>query len=295
MDAYKNKIFISYKRVDKEPVFKLIERIESELGPDLCWVDLDDIEFGGPFGSDIADAICDAEVFLFMYSKAHSNILDFKKDWTIRELTLADEENKRVVFVNLDGTPFTRFFKFNYGALQYVDANSEDAVARLIAALRKWLDIKLNVDELIDLFDKKVGRLTLVKGPNDKYGFLNSAKQVVIPFQWDEAWPFQAGLARVRNEDKKIGYIDKKGVLRIKCRWNEAKRFSEGLAAVKNDKGDWGYINRLDEIVIPCQWRKAKDFKDGIATVQAYSGINWSIDKSGHNLGHAKDNNLYRS
>lgn len=38
-----SRIFISYKRVDKEKVFKIKEQIESALG-EKCWIDVDGIE-----------------------------------------------------------------------------------------------------------------------------------------------------------------------------------------------------------------------------------------------------------
>jgi hypothetical protein len=37
------KIFISYKRTNKNQVFQLVKRIENQLGI-KCWVDLDGIE-----------------------------------------------------------------------------------------------------------------------------------------------------------------------------------------------------------------------------------------------------------
>ena len=37
------RIFISYKRVDKDKIFKIKEQIESALG-EKCWTDIDGIE-----------------------------------------------------------------------------------------------------------------------------------------------------------------------------------------------------------------------------------------------------------
>ena len=285
----KNRIFISYKRVDKEKVFKLKDRIEDAIRPGLCWVDLDGIESDAQFADVIVNAINRAEVFLFMYSSAHSKIKDYSNDWTVREILYAHKKKKRIVFINLDGSPLTDWFELIFGTQQHVDSFSVHAVAKLIDDLRNWLSIKLTVEQIaeeIAQIDKEVGDLTLLMSTDGKYGYKNRADNVVIPAQWEEAWPFHAGLARVRNADKKIGYIDKKGNLRIDYQWADAKRFFECLAAVKNDKDDWGYINLLGEVVIPCQWRKANDFKDGIAIVQTYSGKSWNIDKSGHNIGY---------
>ena len=132
------RIFISYKRVDKDKVFKLKNQIESQTG-EKCWIDLDGIESDAQFKNVIINAIKQCEVVLFMYSKAHATITDFEKDWTVRELNFAAAKNKRIVFINLDGTPLTDEFSFDYGLKQQVDGQSSEAVARLIADLTKWL------------------------------------------------------------------------------------------------------------------------------------------------------------
>lgn len=132
------RIFISYKRVDKERVFTLKNQIESQTG-EKCWIDLDGIESDAQFKNVIINAIKQCEVVLFMYSKAHSAIVDFEKDWTVRELNFAAAKNKRIVFINLDGTPLTDEFSFDYGLKQQVDGLSSESVARLISDLKKWL------------------------------------------------------------------------------------------------------------------------------------------------------------
>lgn len=140
----KPRIFISYKRVDKKLVFRLKEEIEHHTG-EKCWIDLDGIESDAQFKNVIINAIRDCDVVLFMYSKTHSQIVDFEKDWTVRELNFAASKNKRIVFINLDGTPLTDEFMFEYGTKQQVDGQSSDAVERLISDLREWLNH--NTDE----------------------------------------------------------------------------------------------------------------------------------------------------
>lgn len=60
------KIFISYKRTNKNQVFQLVKRIENQLGI-KCWVDLDGIESSTQFASKICSAIDNAEVVIFMH------------------------------------------------------------------------------------------------------------------------------------------------------------------------------------------------------------------------------------
>ena len=135
------RIFISYKRVDKEKVFKIKKRLESALGIE-CWIDLSGIESDAQFTNVIIKAIRECEIVLFMYSKAHGNIENVEKDWTTRELNFAEAKGKRVVFINIDGAPLTDLFLFNYGTKQQVDAKSETAMAKLEEDLSQWLGLK---------------------------------------------------------------------------------------------------------------------------------------------------------
>ena len=96
-----SRIFISYKRVDKDRVFEIRDLIESRIG-EKCWIDLDGIESDAQFKHVIITAISSCEVVLFMYSKAHTEIRDFERDWTVRELNFASAKKKRIVFVNID-------------------------------------------------------------------------------------------------------------------------------------------------------------------------------------------------
>ena len=140
------KIFISYKRVDKNKVFKIKDQIESALG-EKCWIDLDGIESDAQFKNVIIKAINECEIVLFMYSKAHSKIVDFEKDWTVRELNFAQRRGKRIVFVNLDRSVLSDIFEFDYGTKQQVDGLSKESLNRLCEDLIKWLGIKCQNSE----------------------------------------------------------------------------------------------------------------------------------------------------
>ena len=134
------RIFISYKRADKTAVLALKERIEAATG-ESCWIDLDGIESDAQFISVIIQAINEADIFLFMYSQRHAQITDFEKDWTIREINLAEKKGKRIVFVNIDKTPLTDYFELLFGFKQQIDATDKDSFNRLITDIRKWLNI----------------------------------------------------------------------------------------------------------------------------------------------------------
>ena len=72
-----DRIFISYKRDDKDVVFKIKNDIEKHVG-EKCWIDLDGIESDAQFVNVIINAIDEAEIFLFMYSKNMRRLLILK-------------------------------------------------------------------------------------------------------------------------------------------------------------------------------------------------------------------------
>ena len=136
----KERIFISYKRVDKERVFAIKDGIEQATG-EKCWIDLDGIESNAQFVAKIVRAIDECEIFLFMRSKEHNNITNLETDWTIREVNYALEEHKNIVIVNLDNTPMPKWFKFMFPNKQEIDATDPDKLARLNKDLCEWLGI----------------------------------------------------------------------------------------------------------------------------------------------------------
>ena len=136
----KERIFISYKRVDKERVFAIKDGIEQATG-EKCWIDLDGIECNAQFVAKIVGAIDECEIFLFMRSKEHNNITNLETDWTIREVNYALEEHKNIVIVNLDNTPMPKWFKFMFPNKQEIDATDPEKLARLNKDLCEWLCI----------------------------------------------------------------------------------------------------------------------------------------------------------
>ena len=140
------RVFISYKRVDKDRVFAIKDFIERGLGGDVdgknyCWIDLEGIESDAQFANVIIRAINRADIFLFMYSATHSEIVDFENDWTVKEINFAHRKKKRIVFVNIDGSALSDWFELLFGTKQQVDGTDEEALQRLCNDMRKWLGI----------------------------------------------------------------------------------------------------------------------------------------------------------
>lgn len=293
------RIFISYKRVNKEPVFALIDRIERELGV-KCWVDLDGIETSAQFASKICTAIDRAEVVLFMHSSAHLGI-DYDNDWTVRELDYAHSENKHVVLVKLDDAPLKNIFKLIYGTRNNIDSRNPDQWNILMRDLRRWLNLEAPKTQPTP--PKPQPTPTTPKPPlqeleedlalaisNGKFGFKNKTGKVVIPCTWNGAWGFQEGLARVKDSNGKWGFIDKTGKVIIPCTWFLAGNFSEGLAWVRDSNLDYGYIDKTGKVIIPCKWQNAYSFVNGKAKVTSKVGLfkkaaEYTIDKTGKVIG----------
>ncbi len=139
----KHDIFISYKRLDKDKVFEIKNFIENKTGY-KCWIDLDGIESDAQFANVIIRAINDCELFLFMYSHNHTEIDD--NDWTVREINFAEDKKKRIVFVNIDNTPLTDWFKLVFGTKQQVDASSDFAMNKLCVDITRWLKSGMKTD-----------------------------------------------------------------------------------------------------------------------------------------------------
>ena len=134
------KIFISYKRVDQSKVIKIKETIEDRLNIS-CWFDANGIESDAQFANVIINAINECEIFLFMYSHAHTIIDDMDNDWTIREINFAQKKKKRIVFVNIDNTELTDWFEMMFGTKQQVDATNKDSINKLLLDISNWLDL----------------------------------------------------------------------------------------------------------------------------------------------------------
>ena len=284
------KIFISYKRVDKQRVFELKRQIEENTGH-KCWIDIDGIESDAQFVSVIMRAIKECELFLFMYSKEHSKITDYEQDWTVREIMFARKKKKRIVFVNLDGTELADWFEFMFVDKQQVDSIDSEAVVRLCADIMRWFaihpeghgtvvdknqfrtEISFNVSEesSLDTSDKKVvGQRRGLKTIIDKY--LTRFKPLAYSVAGGDIFPYL-------NKGK-FGYKDEVGNVVVECKYDAAYKFSEGPACVRLN-GKWGFIDKLGREVIKCKYDTANDFSGGLARV-VFNGKHGVVDKFGN-------------
>lgn len=132
----KHEIFISYSRNDKDVVLPYVKQINEAVGRD-CWIDLKGIESGVEFEEIIIKAIDDCQVVLFMLS---DNSLRSK--WTKREVIYAEDEDKRIVPVLVDGDGLRGWFKFHFGNVDFIDIRSDEQKEKLVENLKTWLGIE---------------------------------------------------------------------------------------------------------------------------------------------------------
>ena len=117
-----------------------------------------------------------------------------------------------------------------------------------------------------------------VNTPHGVGYFADSEGNKLFNKQFEEVCEFSEGLARVKQNEK-WGFINTQGEVVIPCIYDNAWRFFEGLAAVEqNDK--WGFINTKGEVVIPCIYDFAWAFSEGLAEVKQ-NGKGSIINKEG--------------
>lgn len=122
-----------------------------------------------------------------------------------------------------------------------------------------------------------------------KYGFVDRDGKFLIQPQYDSAFDFSEGLARVCL-DSRWGFIDYTGAFVIPPQYASAGDFYEGratatptkdlaqAAAIRSDRV--GYIDRSGKFVIPPQFTRAGRFSEGLACVKA-ENIDGFIDRTG--------------
>jgi len=126
-------VFLSYSRRDSARVDRLAEALANAGLP--VWRDTQSVHGGDRWRTSIVSAIQGADAFLLFVSP---NAME--SDNVRRELTVAEEEHRRVVPVLLDPTAkIADDFRYSLAGVQYVDVSSvkpDRAVAMILDALQ---------------------------------------------------------------------------------------------------------------------------------------------------------------
>jgi len=151
------------------------------------------------------------------------------------------------------------------------------------------------------------GRVALQSNEHGGVGIFDTHGNLIVPFEFADAWIFSEGLMAVReqavqNEDGRWtqglwGYINIYGEIVIPFQFPYATAFHDGMAAVLRDSL-WGFIDQTGELVIPHQFNFLQGqadsffvptFSEGLAAINTdtdtwhWGNNNWGyIDKSGY-------------
>ena len=102
-------------------------------------------------------------------------------------------------------------------------------------------------------------------------GYIDKTGQVVLPIEYDAAFPFSDGLAAVQINGE-WGYIDTTGQVVIPLEYHSAGMFSDGLAAIETDADSKiGFIDKTGQLIIPAEYYSkgtwSGSFAEGLASV----------------------------
>lgn len=155
----------------------------------------------------------------------------------------------------------------------------------------KWvIEPKFKFDEEIDGFEYFSEGLAVASFFDKEQnffqkGYIDKQGKIVIQPQFERAYPFSEGIARVKlldNNSLRSGFITQTGeILFTHPFLSDSRDFCEGLAAVKIGN-KWGYIDRQGKIKIPPQFMGAQDFSEELAAVIDVRGKWGYISKTGY-------------
>jgi WG containing repeat len=132
-------------------------------------------------------------------------------------------------------------------------------------------------EPIADRYSEGLGPAPHDHSASTKWGYLDAAGNVVIPFRYMYAGDFIDGMARVRLGDR-FFFVDHGGN-QVTPEFEAVFDFSEELAAViVNGKG--GYILRDGSFAIPPAYEGVNGFSEGLAAVRIRRKLGY-IDKSG--------------
>jgi TolB-like protein/Tfp pilus assembly protein PilF len=118
-------VFISYSSHDHDKAAKLTERLRS-AGISV-WIDEANISAATQWSSEIVKAIEECKVFIILLSSS-----SFDSHNVIKELSLASEEKKHIVPVDLETLELTHEVKYQLAGIQRVSYKNYDAIEQAV-------------------------------------------------------------------------------------------------------------------------------------------------------------------
>lgn len=125
------------------------------------------------------------------------------------------------------------------------------ALAKIPYGEKGFVDISGNFTPLydydVDFFSE--GFALFSEGYKGKYGYIDKTGTLVIPAEYDLAYSFENGLARVQKNGY-WGYINKAGKAVVPIVYDQADYFTGGFARVMKD-GKYGLVDTSGNLVLP--------------------------------------------
>ncbi|MBQ7427958.1 MAG: WG repeat-containing protein [Prevotella sp.] len=94
--------------------------------------------------------------------------------------------------------------------------------------------------------------------------------------EWKHGRPFSEGLAWVQDGNRKYGCIDRAGKLVVPFKWRWAYDFREGLAGVHDEYRHYGFIDKTGKVVIPVKWKEMLNWTE--IDYGFSGGVAWVVD-----------------
>jgi len=168
---------------------------------------------------------------------------------------------------------------------QYTTANMFCDGIAIVSRDGKWGYIDKTGKEIIPVIHQAIGTFgnfddEIVEASlGAKRGYYNQKGDIVIPFEYDKAYPYSEGLAPVQKNGK-FGFVDSGNNVVIPFIYEDVWSFTEGLAMAKLN-GKWGFIDKSTRVIVPFEYDEVSMYNDGIASVNK-NGKWGCVDRSGN-------------
>jgi hypothetical protein len=86
-----------------------------------------------------------------------------------------------------------------------------------------------------------------------RYGVIDRSGKVLVPLEYDFAWPFDNGMAVVYRGGK-FGAVDRSGRLAVPLEYDLLYGFGKAGTASAVKDGKWGVVDRTNHVRLPFQW-----------------------------------------
>lgn len=134
MEQAKYDVFISYSRKDVAVVKKICSLFQSNQI--TYWIDKKDIRAGGEFLGDIARAIRECKITLFISSSDSNNSI-----YTAKEVAMAFNEGKYIIPYKIDSSTFNKNLELVLCDLNWIEAIpfDDDKALELVSNIKSLL------------------------------------------------------------------------------------------------------------------------------------------------------------